>query len=67
MAKARSVARSASSGRFVTARTAARSPKTTVRQTVPSKAIGNRSAITGRFVSNVTAARHPNTTITQGK
>ena len=64
---ARSVNRSASSGRFVTSRTAARSPKTTVRQTVPSKATGNRSAITGRFVTNATAARHPNTTITEGE
>src|SRR5687768_9920819 len=57
---AKSVARSARSGRFVTARTAARSPKTTVHQTVPSKApaIGPR-----RFVSNATAAHHTNTTI----
>lgn len=61
------VACSARSGRFVTSQTATRSPKTTVRQTVPSKATGNRSAITGRFVSNATAARHPNTTITEGK
>ncbi|HET9301975.1 MAG TPA: hypothetical protein VFO20_04290 [Propionibacteriaceae bacterium] len=64
---AKSVAPSARSGRFVTARTAARSPKTTVHQTVPNKATGNRSAITGRFVSNAAAARHPNTTITEGK
>ena len=64
---ARSVSRSAGTGRFVTARTAARSPKTTLRQAVPSKAIGNRSAITGRFVTDATAARHPNTTVTHGK
>jgi hypothetical protein len=64
---ARSVTRSARTGRFVTVRTAVRSPKTTIRQTVPSKATGNRSAVTGRFVSNATAARHPRTTVTHGK
>lgn len=63
---ARSVARSARTGRFVTSRTAARSPKTTVRQTVPSKGTGHRSTITGRFVTKGTAARHPNTTINEG-
>lgn len=64
---ARSVTRSARTGRFVTSGTASRSPKTTVRQSVPSKAAGNRSAITGRFVTDATAARHPNTTITEGR
>lgn len=64
---AKSVNRSARTGRFVTGKAAARSPKTTVRQSVPSKSTGNRSAITGRYVSDATAARHPNTTISEGK
>ena len=64
---ARSVSRSASSGRFVTARTVVRSPRTTVTQTVPSRASGYRSAITGRFISPAAAARHPNTSIAEGK
>lgn len=61
------ISRSARTGRFVSGRTAARSPKTTVTQTVPSGARGNRSAITGRFISNAAAGRHPNTSITEGK
>lgn len=64
---ARSVSRSAGTGRFVPARTAARSPRTTVTQTVPSQATGYRSAITGRFISPAAAARHPNTSIAEGK
>jgi len=48
-------------------RTAARSPRTTVTQTVPSKSTGNRSAITGRYISAAAAARHPNTSITEGR
>ncbi len=64
---ARSVSRSAKTGRFVSPRTAARNPKTTVNQTVPSKAAGHRSAITGRFISPAAAARNPNTSIEEGK
>jgi len=63
----RSVSRSARTGRFVTARTVARSPRTTVTQTVPSRAMSYRSAITGRFISPAAAARHPNTSIAKGK
>ncbi len=44
------VARSAATGRFVSARTAARSPRTTVVQAAPSGASGYRSAITGSFI-----------------
>ena len=64
----RSVSRSARTGRFVKASTAARSPKTTVTQSVPSKSSGghHRSAITGRYISDAAAARHPNTSISEG-
>ncbi|NTW38519.1 MAG: hypothetical protein HGA44_01320 [Cellulomonadaceae bacterium] len=64
----RSVNRSSSTGRFVSSGTAARSPRTTVTQTVAGKKSGgtvNQSAITGRFVSDATARRHPDTTITR--
>lgn len=64
---ARSVTRSARSGRFVTSRTAARSPRTTVVQTVPSKGSGYRSAITGKYISKAAAARHPSTSISEGQ
>lgn len=63
---ARAVHRSAGSGRFVSGRTADRSPKTTVRQTVPSNGTGYRSAITGKYVTKATATRHPGTTIREG-
>lgn len=63
----RSASRSASTGRFVGARTVARSPRTTVTQTVPSRATGYRSAISGRFITPAAAARHPNTSIAEGK
>lgn len=65
---ARSANRSASTGRFVSAKTAARSPRTTVRQTFTGSSSGrtvNQSAITGRFVSDATVARHPAKTITR--
>jgi len=66
---ARTVSRSASSGRFVKASTARRSPRTTTTETVgrgtSNKTTVNRSAITGRFVTESTAQRHPGTTITQ--
>ena len=61
----RSVLKSASTGRFVSRATAARHPRTTVRQSVGGKATGHRSAITGRFVKASTAARHPGTTISE--
>lgn len=64
---ARSVPRSATTGRFVTTRAVARNPKTTVTQTVPSRAHGSRSTITGRFINVAAAARHPSTSITEGK
>ena len=64
---ARSVSRSARTGRFVSPRTTARSPRTTVTQTVPGKGTGHRSAITGRYISAAAAARHPNTSITEGR
>jgi hypothetical protein len=63
------VSRSAGTGRFVSARTAARSPRTTTIERVGrgtgNSHIVNRSAGTGRFVTAATAARHPGTTITQ--
>lgn len=64
---ASSVNRSARTGRFVTSSAAARSPRTTVRQSVPSQASGYRSAITGRFIGPAAAARWPNTSIREGK
>ena len=66
---ARTVSRSARTGRFVKASTARRSPRTTTTETVgrgtSNKTTVNRSAITGRFVTEATAQRHPGTTITQ--
>ena len=65
---ARTVNRSASTGRFVRAATAARNPRTTTTEVVGTG--GNRSvyrsASTGRFVTEGTAKRHPSTTIKQG-
>lgn len=59
--------RSAATGRFVPARTAARSPRTTVTESTSGRGGGphSRSAITGRYVTPQTAARHPNTTVTE--
>lgn len=66
---ARSVNRSARTGRFVTASTAHRSPGTTVTQRISggtsSGATVHRSTITGKFVTEATARRHPSTTISQ--
>lgn len=59
-------ARSARTGRFVTNKTAAKNPRTTVTISNGSKANGHRSTITGRFVKQSTAQRHPDTTIHQG-
>lgn len=61
-------ARSAISGRYVTAATAARHPRTTVTNASgASRATGtaHRSAITGHYVTAATAARHPRTTVTE--
>lgn len=63
---ARSVSRSAQSGRFVKASTAARHPKTTVTQKLGGQGSGYRSAISGKFVNKATAQRHPDTTIHEG-
>ena len=59
--------RSAVTGRYVTAATAARNPKTTVTERSSNQSTGthHRSAITGKFVKASTAARHPNTTVTE--
>jgi len=64
---ARGTHRSASTGRFVTAATAARHPRTTVTEHGRNRSSGthHRSAITGHFVTAATAARHPNTTVTE--
>ncbi len=66
---ARTVSRSARTGRFVKASTARRSPRVTSTETVgrgtSNKTAVNRSTITGRFVKESTAQRHPDTTITQ--
>lgn len=60
---ARTVIKSASTGRFVSRKTEARHPGGTVRQSVGGRASGYRSASTGRFVAAATAARHPGRTI----
>lgn len=66
---ARTVNRSARTGRFVKASTARRSPKTTSTETV-GKGTGNSKTIhrnvgTGEFVTARYAASHPSTTISQ--
>lgn len=64
---ARSVHRSASTGRFVKWSTVARHPGKTVTQRVPSGSTGQyRSAKTGRYVTKAGAARHPNTSTREG-
>lgn len=63
-------ARSAITGRYVTAATAARHPRTTVTNAAgASRATGtaHRSAITGRYVAEATATRHPRTTVTENR
>ena len=59
--------RSAATGRYVKASTAARNPKTTVTERGGNHSSGthHRSAITGKFVTGSTAARHPNTAVTE--
>jgi hypothetical protein len=65
---ARSVGRSAISGRFVKTSTIHSHPKTTVTQKVPSGAKGShtRSVISGRYISSAAAARHPRNSIREG-
>lgn len=62
-------ARSAITGRYVKAATAARHPRTTVSISGSGASKGSgtrsRSAITGRYVTPGTAKRHPNTTVTE--
>jgi hypothetical protein len=59
--------RSAGTGRYVSAATAARHPRTTLTESGSNRSSGThyRSAITGHFVTAATAARHPNTTVTE--
>lgn len=59
--------RSAVSGRYVKAATAARHPRTTVTESSGGRGGGKayRSAISGRYVTAATAARHPRTTVTE--
>jgi hypothetical protein len=70
MARGKSVARSASTGRFVSKATARRSPSRTtscerVGDTTKNSRTVNRSAGTGRFVTKAHAFRSPKTTIQQ--
>lgn len=70
MAKSRGGSRrSAKTGRYVKPATAARHPRTTVRETTGGKSSkagkAYRSAITDRYVTAATVARHPDTTVTE--
>lgn len=69
MSRSRSVARSASTGRFVSRATAQRHPGRTTTERVGGHSRNNvavnRSASTGRFVTGSTARRNPGGTITQ--
>ncbi|PZF62702.1 ABC transporter ATP-binding protein [Curtobacterium sp. MCBD17_013] len=69
MTVARTVSRSASSGRFVSKAAAARWPSKTTTEHVGSGTSNarsvNRSASTGRFVTEATAKRNPGGTIQQ--
>lgn len=66
---ARTVRRSARTGKFVKASTAKRNPRTTTSEKVgrgtSNKTTVHRSAITGKFVTAATARRHPTTTLKQ--
>lgn len=60
--------RSARTGRYISKRTAKRSPRTTLSESrTASRSSGTRyrSAITGRYVSRATAERHPDTTVAE--
>lgn len=69
MAKSRTVARSARTGRFVTKSYAKRAPaKTTVERvggTTKNSRSVNRSASTGKFITQKAALANPATSITQ--
>lgn len=66
---ARTVNRSARTGRFVSASTARRNPRVTSTEKVgngtSNSTTVHRSTITGKFVTSATAKRHPGTTINQ--
>lgn len=64
---ARTVNRSASSGRFVKASTAHRNPRTTTTEVVGTGGSRPvyRSAMTGKFTTAAVAKRYPSTTIRQ--
>lgn len=60
--------RSARNGRYVSNATAARHPRTTVREkpgSNQSNSTAHRSAATGRYVTAQTARRNPNGTVTE--
>jgi hypothetical protein len=67
MAKSGGQARSATTGRYVTKKTAQRNPAGTVVERGPNRSSGihYRDARTGEFVSQETAARRPNTTVAE--
>jgi hypothetical protein len=67
MAKTVGHARSARTGRYVSAAVAARHPRTTVVESGGNRgsSTAHRSAISGRYVTESTARRHPNTTVTE--
>jgi hypothetical protein len=60
--------RSAKSGRFVTAKHAKASPRTTVREAAGGRSTGGtyRSAITGKFVTTKHGKASPGTTVKDG-
>lgn len=62
-----SKARSAISGKYISAASAARQPRTSVVEKGSNHGAGthHRSAITGRYVTGATAQRRPNTTVTE--
>lgn len=67
-ARSKTVVRSATTGRFVKASAAKRSPSTTVVESLtvsPTTVEVTRSATTGRFVKKDTARRHPDKTTRQ--
>lgn len=64
MARARY--RSSISGRFIRAASAARHPRTSLRDSMGGSGapvVVRRSAISGRFISRAAAARHPRTSV----
>lgn len=62
--------RSAITGRYITKSSAARHPRTSVRETSTGNrdtGTHHRSAASGRFVTAATAARNPKTTVTENR